>query len=84
MPTFAGAPGMLRGCAAQASAAVGPGSREVPLRPRFPSLTQRSKLGWELGEEDRSEGGGAGAGGAEGGGDRSVSLARSLCAQRMC
>lgn len=41
---------------AQTSAAVGPGSREVPLRPHFPPLTQRSKLGSELGEEDRERG----------------------------
>lgn len=28
----------------------------MPLRPRFPPLTQRSKLGRELGEEDRERG----------------------------
>lgn len=57
---------MLRGRVAQASAAVGPGSREVPLRPRFPPLTQRSKLGRELGEED-SERGWRSRGGRSGG-----------------
>lgn len=71
---------MLRGYATQASAAVGPGNREVPLRPRFPSLTQRAKLGRELGEEDR-ERGWRSRGGRSGGrrGPERVTRALPLC-----
>lgn len=68
---------------------MGPGSREVPLRARFPLLTQRAKLGWKPpGKEGPSERGwrgrGAGGGGRRGkeqgggGGAERVSLALSL------
>lgn len=42
-----GARGMLRGAAAQALAAVEPGSRKVPLRPRFPVPDPVRKVGLE-------------------------------------
>lgn len=48
-----GARGMLRGAAAQALAAVEPGSRKVPLRPRFPAPDPVRKVGLEAAEGRR-------------------------------
>ena len=48
-----GARGMLRGAAAQALAAVEPGSREVSLRPRFQAPDPVRKVGLEAAEGRR-------------------------------
>ena len=59
--------GHAQRAAAQASAAVGPGRREVPLRPRFPAPDPARKVGLEAARGRRD---GASAAAGKGGGRR--------------